>query len=222
MAINIVQKIPTGSAIAETTGDQSSLSVTLGTTTTSGNRLVAVWANYHSSTPTVSVSDSGSHAWTTPLSVGPSGFTRVYMAFTTGVITGRASHQITFTSGGAACQIKAGVFEISGLGSGTLTPATNSGTGNSTSVSSGAVSPSGTNLYIGFFGDNGGSTITPTWSGASQQWVHTYYECRSYLTTGSQTATWTLGTTDNWAAEIMAFVEDAGGRNPVSMGFDLR
>jgi hypothetical protein len=100
--------------------------------------------------------------------------------------------------------MKAAALEIEGSSS---TVAANTGTGNSTSVSSGAVVPTGDALYVGWFGDNGGPSITPTWGGAAQHWIHSYYEGRVLRGAGSKTATWTLGVSDNWAACIAAFAE---------------
>jgi hypothetical protein len=161
----------------------------------------------------VTFSDSGGNTWYIDAN-----YTDTYDRVTIAHCYPSSAAAITVTATTAAGSYKCmGAAEFSGVASGLTAGASgyNSSHGNSNSATSGAVSPSGNCLYIGGLVVNNAATITQdanwtlihedeSWTASTISWIYR-------LTSGSQNATWALGSTIGWAAAQSAYVEASGG-----------
>jgi len=226
MGIAFVKKDPNTTIPAEANG-VASLAATFDTDTTSGNLLVGIGSTFVGSgtSPTHTYSDNKANDWSSlavhQLSTSYT-LSRASIGYSAG-ITGGASHTITLTPA-STCDICLGVAEFSGVAASSPISGTPVGAGSSsTAVSSGATTPAANALYIGASCYNGTSrTFILNWSGATE--LHneastTYATLGSAykITSGSQTAEWTLGQIENWACCIAAFAEAASGITQTSV-----
>jgi hypothetical protein len=168
-------------------------------------------------TPSVTDNNSGSYTAIANLNYGAGSKMRL-SAFLAGNLAGRSGHIVTVTYAKASW-IAGKCYELSGVPTSSLitgTTATNTGTG--TAVSSSSITPAAAGLHFAGMGfDLAGTTITPTWAGALEDaeldQSGGLINCLSILrkaavASSAQTATWTTGSPNAWAAFNLA-IKDA-------------
>lgn len=200
-------------------GDVTTVAVTFSATPTAGNHIVTFvgwWAGGGGAFS--SVADNRSNTYTQIGSVVSNGNARVHGAYAENILTG-SPHTVTWTFTAGSYPVGV-VAESTGVATTGSLGASNSGNGNSTSGSSGAASPSTAGIYYAFITGtdetSGTFGMTPTWSGSTQdeeaeaQATSSPANLLHKVSSGSETATWTLSPGGNWCAKIAAFIE-AGG-----------
>jgi hypothetical protein len=196
---------------------------------------VAVVTGDTTSAWTMSVTDNKSNTWIKAVGVENDGDTshrtRAEVWYVANA-TGGATHTVSVTpSTAATCAI--GIAEYDPTGSPVTLDSTGTGTGNSTAPSCSVTAASSADLFVGAAcvpRDSSG----PIWK-IEGGWTNVYtqgpqtdggtegisFETLGEITTqspGSQTASWTIGATHQWAAVVAAFQPSAGTFDP-STGF---
>lgn len=215
MAIAYVKKTP-DTTLAARSGNATSLTTAAFASNVSvGNIVVACCVQYRAGGDPgdVSFSDSGSNTWYIDADSADT-YDRVTIAH----CYPSSASAITVTATTEAGSYKnLGAAEFSGVTTGLTAGASgnNSNHGVSTTATSGAVSPSGNNLYIGGLVCNNSVAITEdsnwtlihedeSWTASTINWIYR-------ITSGEQNASWTLSGTLGWSAAIAAFSEASSG-----------
>lgn len=207
MGVARVQKKPSDGTIASASAVLS-VSVTLNSTTTSGNALIAwAWAYNAGANPAITFSDDGSHSWQRPVHQASSTQARLAIGYVLG-ITGKASHQVTATSDITASPIELIVCEISGIGA-FGSSNSNSGTVGG-DMTPGAVTSAAGDYVLSGVCIEGADPGSGTWTGSASVGSGSLADVLDKIvsTGGSENPLWNNGSsTDDWAAGIVRFTE---------------
>ena len=212
-----------GTSAGATAHAASSVNVSFGSSVTAGNHIVVDGAAWDGTTPAATVSsvadNKGNGNYTSGQEQAFGSFVRVIEYYKNNVTTGGTSFTVTITwSKGTNSSIS--IHEYSGVGTGAPTTTSNTGTG--TAATSGAVAPSGNNMYHGVAGyDGGASSIVNNspWNNrsvvdsANGEQDHAGQD--KVATSGSQNGSWTIGASRTWGAVICAYPD--GGPTPISV-----
>lgn len=225
MAIVFVQKVS-----AQTTATAASLT-TGSITTTTGNAIIVQGSQSITATAPTSFTDNKSNTYTIDKNLGDT--TNGNFATNASIgsslsITGGSGHTFTInkTGGGVGMAIGAAEYTHDGVMATSLSASANGGTGGSTTMNPGAVTPTGgggTNyLYVSAAtSDNvSGATMTantgagwamlaniPSITNSSKPMLGSSY----VIGTGAKTGTITASVTTHWVAVVMTYSETASG-----------
>lgn len=185
----------------------TTLSRTFAAQPTAGNLVVAFGACWNSPIPTWTYSDTAGNAYTEAVTNANADNARSEISYKANIAT-TATFTVTQTAS-ASCDMALAINEYSGVAT-SPTVTTNSANGISTSLNTGAVAPSGDQMYVAVGTMAITTTITPTWTGATQEQEIessgiTNISVLDLAGSGSQTATWTIGASDKWSCCIAAF-----------------
>lgn len=228
MAIAVVQVTPSSEGIGVAT-----LAVSFPNPTVAGNVFVAASAIFDpdGATPTpFTVTDSKSNSYTLARTqnfgtdVG-NDECRLEQHYS---VTGNAgaAHQITVDPGDTGLSMTIGIFELSGVN--LVTPLNGTGNGgiaNSTTPSSGAMTPATNGLFIAQMGyASSAKTMTPNWTGASELEIDENNDAqpqsilyKAASAASADTAAWTLNLTAQWGAQIVAYREALSGTKQLTL-----
>lgn len=213
MALALVQKFP-NSTDAVYTSSLAHYHLACSGTITANNLLISCCVTY-APTQLINVTDNKSNSWSTPSDVtvveGADYRCSIHSALVT---TGGADVEITFTPVSGNCEFTVAAIEVSGNATSSILDSTNSATGSSTAVSSGAASPAGNCFYVGLGTCGGTVTWAKAWTLLHEQLNSATGSvfCSEYMIgTGAQTATWTLSGSRAWAACVAAYKEAVAG-----------
>jgi hypothetical protein len=189
----------------------TSLTVTFSAqATVAGNRFMAGASVYIDSgtAPTPTFSDNGATpaTWTVDKNQQwTSANMRVCLAHSTAIVAGKSSHTVSISI--TTSELALFAIEVSNIASSPTATVNGGASASGTAVSTGAVSPSGTNQYIALQSISDSATFTDSWSGSTRLCNGTYDCANTKNSTGSQTGTWTNGTSRGWCAAILALDE---------------
>lgn len=206
---------PVQSTAAGATGHAAStVNVTFGSSAVAGNHIVVDGASWDSLAAVLvnTVADNkgnGNYSIGKELTFDTQ--IRLVQYYKNAIATGGASFQVTITWANP-CNSSISIHEYSGVAAGVPTSTSNVGT--STTASSGAVNPAGTNLYHATGAYNGGSSIANSapWNSRSvvdSGSVEQDHAGEDQIITGSQNGAWAIGTSLPWGGIICAYADAA-------------
>jgi hypothetical protein len=219
MAISYVKKTPTSTLATRNTSAGTAITTPAFASDVSvGNIVIAVACQYRTggSAEQPTFSDSAGNTWYIDSDISDVG---VYQRTTVAHCYPSSAAAITVTITTSSSSYKnLGAYEFSGVVTG-LTAGASAHTeqyGTSTTdPTSGSISPSGTCLYLGLVNCSSNTTITEDdgWTLLHEDESFTAAMISSIyqITSGSQAAGWTFGTSRSYTAGVVAYVEAAGG-----------
>ena len=206
MAIAFVQNLGNLS-----TGSATSLSGTFGSSTGSGN-MIAIGSRIGATGRTVTGSDNKSNSYSqaknqVQASDNHEGFAHYGLN-----ISGGASHQVTISISGAAASIRMTLHEFSGIALSSALDQVNGAEGISTALNSGNVTTTQADELLFGVGTNGnertftaGASYLNLVTSPSGGTAKEAGENQIVSSTGTYSASFTIGTSDTWACIIATF-----------------
>ncbi|MBP7735967.1 MAG: hypothetical protein KA369_08345 [Spirochaetes bacterium] len=214
MAASVVKKAPSGSSLSGGGAGTSTTALAFGSAVTAGNLIVVVlqrWREASGTLAAATISDGAGNTWYKDAeSINTRDGVTIWHCYANSSVA--MSITAAFSDSAYWC---ISAYEVSGIAAGLTAGASgnNTGSGSSTSPSAGAVSPSGTCFYIGGVEFDAAVTCTEasgwTLGGEDESWTYAAGAVEYRTGSGSQTASWTLGTSSKWAAAVVAYAEAA-------------
>jgi hypothetical protein len=226
MAIALVKKSPATTSPSVGGAGTSTNALAFATNVTSGNLVVVTLARWREAAGTLAaatISDTAGNTWYKDSeSISTRDGVTVWHCYANSTAT--MSITAAFTDS-AYWAITA--YEFSGAATGLTAGASghHEGAGESTAATSGEVAVTGNHAYVGVVEYDAASTCAEgagwTLGHEDESWTYTSSSDIYQISSGSKTASWTLGASDRWAACVVAFAEAvaAGGVVPTDQYF---